>query len=145
MEIVIIVIITIIFISLVGLVNDTIGTVRDILFENGQDPPLLPIAVFVEFDDYTGPAIMSAEGKKVVPIPPIRRTWETNTGLCSRLQIPVSLSWAVTVLKSQGLTLSKAVIDIGKKEYVSGLSFVVVSRVHALENILLKPFSFERL
>ena len=68
-----------------------------------------------------------------------------NTGPCSRLQIPVSLSWAITIHKSQGLTLTKAVIDIGKKEYASGLSFVVVSRVCALENILFKPFSFERL
>ena len=68
-----------------------------------------------------------------------------NTGLCSRLQIPVSLSWTITVHKSQGLTLSKAIIDIGKKEYASGLSFVAASQVHALENILFKPFSFERL
>ena len=115
------------------------------MFENGQDPSFLPIAVFVEFDNYTGPAITSAEGKKVVLIPPIRRSWETNTGPCSRLQIPISLSWAITVHKSQGLTLTKAVIDIGKKEYASGLSFVAVSRVCALENILFKPFSFERL
>ena len=112
------------------------------MFENGQDPSFLPIAVFVEFDNYTGPAITSAEGKKVVLIPPIRRSWETNTGPCSRLQIPIR---AITVHKSQGLTLTKAVIDIRKKEYASGLSFVAVSRVCALENILFKPFSFERL
>src|SRR6266496_2299206 len=110
-----------------------------------EDPPFLPIAVFVEFDNYTGPAITSAEGIKVVLIPPIRRSWKTNTGPCSRLQIPISLSWAITVHKSQELTLTKAVIDIGKKEYASGLSFVAVSRVCALENILFKPFSFERL
>ena|SRR5437016_10336798 len=42
-----------------------------------EDPPFLPIAVFVEFDNYTGPAITSAEGKKVVLIPPIRNEYRT--------------------------------------------------------------------
>ena len=51
----------------VGSVSGTMGTVQDILFKNSQDPPFLPIAVFIEFDDYIGPT----EGKKVVPIPPI--------------------------------------------------------------------------
>ena len=63
----------------------------------------------------------------------------------SRLQIPVCLAWAITVHKSQGLTLPKAVIDLGKKEYAAGLSFVAISRVGALKNILFKPFSFDRL
>ena len=64
---------------------------------------------------------------------------------CSRLQISLTLAWVITVHKSQGLTLPKAVIDFGKKEYAAGLSFVVISRVGALKNILFKPFSFERL
>ena len=47
--------------------------------------------------------------------------------------------------KSQGLTLEKAVIDLGNKEFAAGLSFVAISRVRALENILFSPFSLERL
>ncbi|GBC05299.1 hypothetical protein RclHR1_06170003 [Rhizophagus clarus] len=64
---------------------------------------------------------------------------------CSRLQIPLTLVWAITVHKSQGLTLPKAVIDLGNKEYAASLSFIAVSRISALKNILFKPFSFERL
>jgi hypothetical protein len=37
------------------------------------------------------------------------------------------------------------VIDIEKKEYVAGQSFVAISRVCALKNILFCPFSFKRL
>jgi len=48
------------------------------------------------------------------------------------------------VHKSQGLTLRKAIIDLGDKEFTAGLSFVAVSRVRALED-LFKPFNFERL
>jgi ATP-dependent DNA helicase PIF1 len=129
-----------------GLVNGAMGTVQDLVFEEGQGPPSLPVAVMVFFDDYKGPTINSLEGIKVVPIVPIRRNWEGKNGsLCSRLQVPVRLAWAITVHKSQGLTLQQAVIDLGKKEFAAGLSFVAVSRVRMLENIIFKPFSFERL
>ena len=64
---------------------------------------------------------------------------------CSRLQIPLKLAWAVTIHKSQGLTLDKAVIDIGKKEFSTGLKFVASSRVRQLTDLLfVPPFSFQR-
>ncbi|GBB92624.1 hypothetical protein RclHR1_20340003 [Rhizophagus clarus] len=110
-----------------------------------KDPPSLPIAVLVDFDNYIGPAIISTEGKKVVPIIPIWRFWETKMVACSRLQILLTLAWAITVHKSQGLILPKVVIDLDNKEYVTDLSFVAVSCVSTLKNILFKPFSFERL
>ncbi|EXX54639.1 ATP-dependent DNA helicase PIF1-like [Rhizophagus irregularis DAOM 181602=DAOM 197198] len=128
-----------------GLVNGSIGTVKDILFKEDQGPPSLPIAVLVSFDSYKGPTITSLEGERVVPIAPIRRTWDGKSGVCSRLQIPVCLAWAITVHKSQSLTLQKAIIDLGDKEFIAGLSFVVISRVRTLKDILFKPFNFERL
>ena len=80
-----------------------------------------------------------------MPIAPIRCTWDGKSGVCSRLQIPVRLTWAITVHKSQGLTLQKAMIDLGDREFAAGLSFVAISRVRTLEDILFKPFNFERL
>jgi len=86
--------------------------------------------VFIKFDNYHGPTIKSAEGDEVVPIPSIKRTWENKNGTtCSRLQLPIRLAWAITVHKSQGLTLEKAQIDIGNKEFAAGLTFVALSRV----------------
>jgi ATP-dependent exoDNAse (exonuclease V) alpha subunit len=41
-----------------------------------------------------------------------------------RLQVPFCLVWAITVHKSQGLTLSKAKIDIESKEFAAGLTFI---------------------
>jgi len=122
-----------------GLVNGSVGTIRDIVFEEDQGPPSLPIAVLVEFDGYTGPGIVSEEGFKVVPITPVRHTWESKKGTCSRLQVPICLAWAITVHKNQGLTLEKTVIDLGEREYATCLSFVAISRVRSLRN------SFERL
>ena len=71
--------------------------------------------------------------------------WEGRSGFCSRLQFPLSLAWAITAHKSQGLTISKAVIDLGKREFAAGLSFVSISRVRSLNDILFKPFNFSRL
>ena len=40
----------------------------------------------------TGPGIVTIEGKKLVPIPPIKYTWETKKGICLHMQIPISLA-----------------------------------------------------
>ena len=99
------------------------------------------IAVTVKFDSYSGPTLPDG----TVPITPLRRTWFSITKQCSRLQIPLKLAWAVTIHKSQGLTLDKAVIDIGKKEFSTGLTFVACSRVRQLTDLLfVPPFSFQR-
>jgi len=49
------------------------------------------------------------------------------------------------VHKSQGLILKKAIVDLRDREFTAGLIFVAVSRVRTLEDLLIKPFSFERL
>ena len=41
----------------VGLCNGATGTVVDIIYEVKHQPPDLPIAVIVHFDDYRGPSI----------------------------------------------------------------------------------------
>ena len=125
----------------VGLVNGAMGTIEAICYRSGG-PPDLPLAVMVKFDRYTGPTLHDG----TVPIIPIRRTWSNSGIQCSRLQLPLKLAWAVTIHKSQGLTLDKVVIDIGKKEFSCGLTFVACSRVQQLTDLLFSPpFPFQRL
>jgi ATP-dependent exoDNAse (exonuclease V) alpha subunit len=55
------------------------------------------------------------------------------------------LAYAITVHKSQGLTLSNAVLNLNQREHCLGLSYVAVSRVKTLHGLLFEvPFSFER-
>jgi ATP-dependent DNA helicase PIF1 len=55
------------------------------------------------------------------------------------------LAYAITVHKSQGLTLSKAVLNLNQREHCLGLSYVAVSRVKTLDGVLFEvPFDFER-
>ena len=126
----------------VGLVNGALGTVVAICYANDHRPPNLPIAVTVKFDSYSGPALPDG----TVPICPLFRNWYATTKQCSRLQLPLKLAWAITIHKSQGLTLDKAVINVGKKEFSSGLTFVACSRVRRLTDLLfVPPFSYQRL
>ena len=125
----------------VGLVNGAVGTVISICYERGG-PPDLPLSVMIKFDKYTGPTLPDGS----VPITPIHQTWSNFGTQYSRLQLPLKLAWAVTIHKSQGLTLDKVVIDVGNKEFSSGLTYVACSRVRHLKDLLFtSPFPYDRL
>ena len=55
----------------------------------------------------------------------------------TRTQFPLTLAWAVTMHKCQGLTLSKIVIDMtpAKGKFKSGEVYVAFSRVRTLEKL----------
>ena len=126
-----------------GLVNGSIGTVLRIIY-NQNTPPSLPAFVVCIFPSYTGPPSLP-DHPNSFPIIPVQRQWSIGNQTYSRIGIPLDLAWALTIHKSQGLTLDNAVIDLGQQETSAGLSFVALSRVRRLDNLLLTPFPFDRL
>lgn len=98
--------------------NGSLGTVID--FEPSTEYPI------VEFRN----------GKTVTMMP---ETWELRDGDKKRAsisQIPLRLAWAITVHKSQGMTLDAARIDL-RKAFVEGMGYVALSRVKNLRNLYL--------
>jgi ATP-dependent DNA helicase PIF1 len=128
----------------VGLCNGATGTIIDFIYQVEQQPPHLPIAVIVQFDDYNGPSI-SDTLHSCVPICPVTVSAQLSEGVHERQQLPLRLAYALTIHKSQGLTLPKAWVDIGKSEKTPGISYVAISRVKTLTSCVIEPMTFERL
>ena len=137
---------------LVGLVNATVGIVEDVIWERGAEKTNLPCAVLLSCLDYNGPTLWRTEprpdfprGVPVIPITPIKTSFESQSQQLARTQLPLRLAWSVTVHKSQGLTLPRIRLGLGKSEFSSGLTFVALSRAKSLDGLLfVQPLHFDR-
>ncbi len=99
-----------------GFVNGTIGTV-------------------VGFDDYAKYPIIQTKDGETITVEPMDWIIEDNGKIKAKItQVPLRLAWAITIHKSQGMSLDNAVIDLsGAFEY--GQGYVALSRVRSLSGL----------
>ncbi len=95
------------------------------------------LGTVIDFEKDTHYPIVSLHSGRTLTITP--ETWELRDGTKKRAsvsQIPLRLAWAITVHKSQGMTLDAARVDL-RKAFVEGMGYVALSRVRNLQNLSL--------
>jgi len=88
-----------------------------------------------DFDPETGsPVVRVHSGKRIVAEPVTWKIEENGKERASVTQIPLRLAWAITVHKSQGMSLDAAVVDLSRAfEY--GQGYVALSRLRRLAGL----------
>ena len=76
------------------------------------------------------------DDKGTFSLPPIL-SYNIGPGVLVRQQVPLKLSWATTVHKSQGSTLTRAILDISSCFEV-GQAYVSLSRVKSINGLYLE-------
>lgn len=95
------------------------------------------IGEVIDFEKITDYPIVQFQNGRVVTMVP--DAWELRDGdkkRASIMQIPLRLAYAITVHKSQGMTLDAARIDL-RKAFSEGMGYVALSRVRSLDKLYL--------
>lgn len=109
-----------------GLANGTLGIVLG--FERGTNYPI----------------IETRDGRTITVAPVEWAVEEGGKARAKIAQVPLRLAWAITVHKSQGMTMDAAAIDLSRAfEY--GQGYVALSRVRSLDGLHLLGWSEQAL
>lgn len=100
-----------------GYVNGTLGTV-------------------VEFEEDGFPIVKTRNGEQIEAVPESWRIEDEHEILAEIDQIPLRLAWAITVHKSQGMSLDAAEVDLSKS-FEPGMGYVALSRIRTLSGLRL--------
>ena len=104
-----------------GYVNGTLGTVSG-------------------FNEDYSPVIALTNGNEIIAEPATWSVEENGSTLAEIKQIPLRLAWAITVHKSQGMTLDAAQVDLSRS-FVRGMGYVALSRVRSLKGLRVLGFN----
>jgi ATP-dependent exoDNAse (exonuclease V) alpha subunit len=91
----------------------------------------------VDFKDGK-PLVELQRNRRVITVEPHSWALEEDGKERARVtQLPIRLAWAITIHKSQGMSLDSAEIDLSRA-FTPGMGYVALSRVRSLDGVYLK-------
>lgn len=109
------------------------------LFVNGT------LGKIAEFNSFSGmPIVKTKDGRRIETE---KMDWaiDDNGRVLARVsQVPLRLAWALTVHKSQGMSLDSAFVDL-RNAFVAGQGYVALSRVRTLRGLFLCGYNKQAL
>jgi hypothetical protein len=95
------------------------------------------LGVVIGFDEFSGCPIIKTHNGRLITVDPMDWTVEDNGKIRGQIrQVPLRLAWAMTVHKSQGMSLDAAVMDLSHV-FEFGQGYVALSRVRNLTGLYL--------
>lgn len=103
------------------------------------------LGVILGLDPYSGyPIVETRSGRRIHTEPMEWTMEESGRSLARVMQIPLRLAWAMTIHKSQGMSLDAAFMDL-RQVFVEGQGYVALSRVRSLDGVFLAGYSQQAL
>ena len=126
-----------------GLTNGAMGTVTNVITDQTTGKMSVILVAFAS--EHVGQetrhtSVYNSIHQNAVPIHRTQATftiYKKASFQAARIRFPLTLAWAVTIHKCQGLTLSEIVIDMtpAKGKFKPGEAYVAFSRVRTLQKL----------
>ncbi len=94
------------------------------------------MGVVFDFNSFGDPVVTTNSGMVISVTPHSWRIEEEGKIKAEISQLPLRLAWAITVHKSQGMSIDAMEVDLSKS-FVKGMGYVALSRVRSLEGMKL--------
>jgi len=99
---------------------------------------------FTRNTEFPYPVVQFLDGQKII-IKPNEYILEEGNSIIRKIQIPLILSWAITIHKAQGMTLDFVKTDIGNSIFEFGQAYVVLSRIRNLDGLSLINIDYNKI
>jgi hypothetical protein len=86
------------------------------------------------------PVVLFANGREEFIGPVETSTHEAGVGDVVTIQLPLKLAWALTVHKSQGMSIDRLIVDM-RGTFEAGQAYVALSRARSAEGLEVRGFS----